>query len=79
MKLEVSSGKHIDLLSNTSHSMFKENNQFVIAVLGATKVMIFVAVVLETRKGMKHCVSVLGCREKCQTEGDPKTSRVKGI
>ena len=33
----------------------------------------------ETRKGMKICVSVIGCREEFQTEGDHKTSRVKGI
>jgi hypothetical protein len=59
--------------------MFKENNQFFNAGLGATKVMIFMAVVLKTRKGIKLCVSVIGCREKYQTEGEPRTSRVKGI
>jgi hypothetical protein len=48
--------------------MFKENNQFVSAWLGANKVIIFVAVVLKTRKGTKIYVSVIGCREKCQTE-----------
>jgi len=32
--------------------MFKENNHFVNAGLGTTKVTIFVAVILKTRKGV---------------------------
>jgi hypothetical protein len=57
--------------------MFKENNQFVSAVLGETKVTIFVAVVLKTLKGMELILSVIGCRKKCQTEGDLKRPTLK--
>jgi hypothetical protein len=52
-----------DLLANISLRMFEGNNQFVSAGLSATEVMIFVAVVLKTYKGMNLGLSVVGCRK----------------
>jgi len=57
--------------------MFKGNNQFVSVGLGATKVTIFVAVVLKTQKGIKLSMSVVGCRKKCKRREIPKRPRLK--
>jgi hypothetical protein len=57
--------------------MFKENNQFVSAVLVETKVMIFVPVVLKTIKGMELTLSVIDCGKKWHTGEILKRPRLK--
>jgi hypothetical protein len=44
--------------------MFKENNQFVSAVLGGAEVMAFVPVVLKTLNGVELILSVIDCGKK---------------
>jgi len=57
--------------------MFKGNNQYVSAGLGATKVMIFVAVVLKIQKSMKLGVCYRLQKEMPKRWEIPKRPRLK--